>query len=163
MRILGVDCGSVKTGYGVIDSDGREHRLVAAGAIKVKSSLPLATRVCEIARELRTLIERHAPQAAAVEAVFYSINVKSALNLAHVRGVVLLAISEAGLELGEYSPLEVKTSVVGYGRAEKHQVQMMIHSLLRPESEIRSEDACDALAVAICHATKVKIREYSRI
>jgi crossover junction endodeoxyribonuclease RuvC len=110
--------------------------------------------VCEIARELRELIRQHAPEAAAVEAVFYSINVKSALNLAHVRGVVLLAIGEAGLELGEYSPLEVKTSVVGYGRAEKHQVKLMIHSLLRIESEISSEDACDALAVAICHATQ---------
>src|SRR5262249_29698341 len=131
----------------------RDHRLVAAGVIRVKSSLPLATRVCEIARELRELIREHAPEAAAVEEVFYSINVKSALNLAHVRGVVLLAISEAGLELGEYSALEVKTSVVGYGRAEKQQVQKMIHSLLSLDSEITSEDACDALAVAICHGT----------
>jgi crossover junction endodeoxyribonuclease RuvC len=154
MRILGVDCGSVKTGYGVIETDGHDHRLVAAGVIRVKSSLPLRTRICEIARGLRELIGRYAPEAAAVEDVFYSLNVKTALNLAHVRGVVLLAISEAGLECGEYSPLEVKTSVVGYGRAEKQQVQMMIHSLLRLESQIKSEDACDALAVAVCHATR---------
>ena len=153
MRILGVDCGSVKTGYGVIETDGRDHRLITAGVIHLKASLPLRTRVAEIARELRELIRRFAPEAAAVEEVFYSINVKTALNLAHVRGVVLLAISEAGLEFGEYSPLEVKTSVVGYGRAEKQQVQMMIRSLLRLESGIRSEDACDALAVAVCHAT----------
>src|SRR5512133_3733061 len=130
MRILGVDCGSVKTGYGVIDTDGRDHRLVAAGVIRVKSTLSLATRVCEISRGLRELIRLHAPEVVAVEEVFYSINVKSALNLAHVRGVVLLAASEAGLELGEYSPLEVKTSVVGYGRAEKQQVQKMICALL---------------------------------
>jgi crossover junction endodeoxyribonuclease RuvC len=155
MRILGVDCGSVKTGYGVIDTDGRDHRLVAAGVIRVKPALPLCTRVFEISRELRALIQQHAPEAAAVEEVFYSLNVKTALNLAHVRGVVLLAISEAGLELGEYSPLEVKISVVGYGRAEKTQVQMMIHSLLALESPITSEDACDALAVAVCHATHV--------
>jgi len=154
MRILGVDCGSVKTGYGVIDTDGRDHRLVAAGVIKVKSTLPLATRVFQIARELRALILLHAPRAVAVEEVFYSLNVKTALNLAHVRGVVLLAASEASLELGEYSPLEVKESVVGYGRAEKHQVQMMVQSLLRLEAAIGSEDACDALAVAICHATR---------
>jgi crossover junction endodeoxyribonuclease RuvC len=154
MRILGVDCGSVKTGYGVIDTDGRDHRLVVAGVIRVKSTLPLRTRVCEIARELRELIGRYAPEAAAVEEVFYSLNVKTALHLAHVRGVVLLAISEAGLEYGEYSPLEVKTSVVGYGRAEKRQVQMMVHSLLRLEAQIKSEDACDALAVAVCHATR---------
>ena len=155
MRILGVDCGSVKTGYGVIDTDGRDHRLVAAGVIRVKPALPLCTRVFEISRGLRALIQQHAPEAAAVEEVFYSLNVKTALNLAHVRGVVLLAISEAGLELGEYSPLEVKISVVGYGRAEKTQVQMMIHSLLALESPITSEDACDALAVAVCHATHV--------
>ena len=156
MRILGVDCGSVKTGYGVIDTDGRDHSLVAAGVIKVKSTLPLATRICEIARGLRGLIHDHAPQAVAVEEVFYSLNVKCALNLCHGRGVVLLAASEAGLELGEYSPLEVKDSVVGYGRAEKHQVQMMVRSLLRLDAEIRSEDACDALAVAICHATRAR-------
>jgi crossover junction endodeoxyribonuclease RuvC len=154
MRILGVDCGSVKTGYGVIETDGRDHRLITAGVIRVKSTLPLHTRVTTIARELRELIQRYTPDAAAVEEVFYSLNVKTALNLAHVRGVVLLAISEAGLEFGEYSPLEVKNSVVGYGRAEKHQVQLMIHSLLRLESGIRSEDACDALAVAVCHATR---------
>jgi len=155
MRILGVDCGSVKTGYGVIDTDGRDHHLVAAGVIRVKPALSLATRVCEISRALRELIRLHAPEAAAVEEVFYSLNVKTALNLAHVRGLVLLAISEAGLELGEYSPLEVKMSVVGYGRAEKQQVQMMIHSLLALESPITSEDACDALTVAVCHATHV--------
>ena len=154
MRILGVDCGAVKTGYGVIDTDGRDHRLVAAGVIRVSPALPLRTRVCEIARQLRELIGRYAPEAAAVEEVFYSLNVKTALNLAHVRGVVLLAISEAGLEYGEYSALEVKTSVVGYGRAEKGQVQTMIHSLLRLEARIQSEDACDALAVAVCHATR---------
>lgn len=153
MRILGVDCGSVKTGYGVIESDGRDHLLVAAGVIRVKSTLPLCTRVHEIARELRELIRRYTPEAAAVEEVFYSLNVKTALNLAHVRGAVVLVISEAGLEFGEYSPLEVKTSVVGYGRAEKQQVQMMIHSLLDLQSPITSEDACDALAVAVCHAT----------
>ena len=157
MRILGVDCGSVRTGYGVIDTDGRDHRLVAAGVIQVKSKLPLAVRVHEIACRLRELIRNHAPQAVAVEEVFYSLNVKTALNLAHVRGVVLLAASEAGLELGEYSALEVKGSVVGYGRAEKHQVQMMIQSLLRLEKRISSEDACDALAVAICHATRAHL------
>ena len=101
--------------------------------------------------------EQH-PEAAAVEDVFYSANVKTALKLAHVRGIALLTVAEAGLEVAEYSPLEVKTSVVGYGRAEKSQVQRMTRSLLGlPETgwpeETQSEDACDALAVAICHAT----------
>src|SRR4029077_4622617 len=99
----------------------------------------------EISIELRGVISRDAPAAAAVEEVFYSANVKTALKLAHVRGVALLLIAEAGLEFGEYSPLEIKTSVVGYGRAEKHQVQVMVMSLLKLDQPIDSEDACDAL------------------
>jgi crossover junction endodeoxyribonuclease RuvC len=92
-----------------------------------------------------------------VEAVFYAQNVKTALRLSHARGVVLLTMAEAGLPVGEYSPLEIKTSVVGYGRAEKQQVKMMVHSLLGLREEIQSEDACDAIAVAICHATRASI------
>jgi len=154
MRVLGIDCGTERTGYGVIESDGRTHRLVSAGVIHTSPKSPLELRLQEISRQLRGVILRDQPEAAAVEEVFYSTNVKTALKLAHVRGVALLAISEAGLELGEYSPLEVKTSVVGYGRAEKAQVQMMVRSLLRLETTIDSEDACDALAVAMCHATR---------
>src|SRR5437868_3224067 len=130
MRVLGIDCGTERTGYGVIDSDGRTHRLISAGVIRTKTNSPLELRLQEISRELRGVIARDVPCAAAVEEVFYSANVKTALKLAHVRGVALLAISEAGLELGEYSPLEIKISVVGYGRAEKHQVQVMVTSLL---------------------------------
>src|SRR5215472_8335155 len=153
MRVLGIDCGTERTGYGVIDSDGRTHRLISAGVIRTSTKSPLESRLQEISRELRGVITRDEPRAAAVEEVFYSTNVKTALKLAHVRGVALLAISEAGLEFGEYSPLEVKTSVVGYGRAEKQQVQKMVASLLRLDAPIESEDACDALAVAMCHAT----------
>jgi crossover junction endodeoxyribonuclease RuvC len=153
VRLLGIDCGSERTGYGVIDSDGRDHRLVAAGVIRTNTKWPFEKRLVEIANGLRGLIREHAPEAAAVEGVFFSANVKTALKLAHVRGVALLAIAEAGIGLAEYSPLEVKTSVVGYGRAEKSQVQLMIGSLLRLAEPIESEDACDALAVAICHAT----------
>ena len=153
MRVLGIDCGTERTGYGVIESDGRRHSLISSGVIRTSTKCPLESRLQQISRELRGVIARDQPRAAAVEEVFYSTNVKTALKLAHVRGVALLLISEAGLELGEYSPLEIKTCVVGYGRAEKHQVQMMITSLLRLEAPIASEDACDALAVAMCHAT----------
>lgn len=154
MRVLGIDCGAEKTGYGLIESDGRYHSIVAAGCIVTSPKNPLHERLLSIARGLRGVIELHVPVAAAVEEVFYAQNVKTALKLSHVRGVVLLAIAEAGIPLGEYSPLEIKTSVVGYGRAEKQQVKMMVHSLLRlDDGEIESEDACDALAVAICHAT----------
>ncbi len=153
MRVLGIDCGTERTGYGVIDSDGRDHRIVSAGVIRTSTKDPLAPRLKEIAAALRAVIRDYAPAAAAVEEVFYSANVRTALKLAHVRGIALLAIAEAGLELGEYSPLEIKTSVVGYGRAEKQQVQMMVRSLLHLDRDIESEDASDALAVAICHAT----------
>ena len=153
MRVLGIDCGSEKTGYGVIASDGGEHRLIAAGVIRTSPKWAFEKRLLEIAEGLRRLIREHAPEFAAVEEVFYSANVKTALKLAQVRGVALLAIAEAGMNLAEYSPLEVKMSVVGYGRAEKSQVQMMVRSLLRLPEAIQSQDACDALAVAICHAT----------
>jgi crossover junction endodeoxyribonuclease RuvC len=154
VRVLGIDCGSERTGYGVIDTDGVEHQLVASGVIRTDSKASFPSRLLDIASRLRALFREYQPVAAAVEQVFYSANVKTALKLAHVRGVALLAIAEAGLEAGEYSPLEIKTSVVGYGRAEKNQVQLMISSLLHLSESIESEDACDALAVAICHATR---------
>jgi crossover junction endodeoxyribonuclease RuvC len=160
--VLGVDCGTRRTGYGVIDSDGGGHKLVAAGVISTNVKDPFEARLHEIARGLREVIRRHSPAAAAVEQVFYAANVRTALKLAHVRGVALLAISEAGLELGEYSPLEIKTSVVGYGQAGKRQVQVMVQSLLGLDSMIASEDACDALAVAICHATHAGFTLLSR-
>jgi crossover junction endodeoxyribonuclease RuvC len=154
VRVLGIDCGSEKTGYGVIESDGLDHRMIAAGVIRTDTKQPFEKRLLVIAQGLRALIERHTPECAAVEEVFFSANARTALKLAHVRGVALLAAAEAGLELAEYSPLEIKTSVVGYGRAEKQQVQMMVKSLLHLDREIESEDAADALAVAICHATR---------
>jgi crossover junction endodeoxyribonuclease RuvC len=154
VRVLGIDCGSERTGYGVIDSDGLDHRMIAAGVIRTNPKHAFEQRLLEIAGRLRLLIGEHRPETAAVEGVFAAVNVKSALKLAHVRGVALLAVAEAEVPLAEYSPLEVKMSVVGYGRAEKSQVQLMVRSLLRLAEPIESEDACDALAVAICHATR---------
>ena len=157
MRVLGIDCGTERTGYGVISSDGGGHHAIAFGVIRTSPRDPLQVRLAQIARELRVLIQTHRPEEAAVEQVFHSVNVKTALKLAHVRGVALLAVAEAELPLGEYSPLEVKTSVVGYGRAEKRQVQLMVRSLLALDEPIESEDAADALAVAICHATRTAV------
>ncbi len=154
MRVLGIDCGSERTGYGVIESDGLDHRLLAAGVIRTSPKTPFERRLAEISSGLRSLIRQHAPESAAVEEVFHAANVKTALKLAHVRGIALLAIADAGVAFAEYSPLEVKMSVVGYGRAEKCQVQIMVQSLLGLAEVIESEDASDALAVAICHATR---------
>ena len=153
MKVLGIDCGTERTGYGIIHSDGRSHSLVAAGVIRTNTKASLDLRLLTIARELRAIIARHAPDCGAIEEVFYSQNVKTTLKLAHVRGVAMLVTAEAGLELGEYSPLEVKNSVVGFGRAEKQQVQLMIKTLLHLDAT-QPEDASDALAVAVCHATR---------
>jgi crossover junction endodeoxyribonuclease RuvC len=154
MRILGVDCGTERTGYGVIDSDGRDHRLVAWGVVETAGDQPLARRILAIAQGLEEALSAWAPGEAAVEEVFYAANVKTALKLAHVRGAVLMLLAKTGLPCAEYSPLEVKTSVVGYGRAGKEQVRRMVASLLDLPRPLPSEDASDALAVAICHATR---------
>ena len=154
MRVMGIDCGAGRTGYGVIESDGVKHSMVAAGVIATSPRQRPEERLLAISRGLRQAVVSYAPQEAAVEEVFHAANTKSALKLAQVRGIALLAIAEAGIRLGEYSPLEVKMSVVGYGRAEKSQVQMMVRSLLGLDAAIESEDAADALAVAICHATR---------
>ena len=152
-RILGIDCGTERTGYGVIESDGVAHLMIDAGVLKTDTKEPLAQRLLTIANGLRQIVNRHQPDCVAVEDVFHAVNARSALKLAHVRGVALLAVAESGLPLGEYSPMEVKMSVVGYGRAEKSQVQMMVRSLLSLDREL-PEDASDAVAVAICHATR---------
>jgi crossover junction endodeoxyribonuclease RuvC len=150
-RVLGIDCGSNATGFGVIDSDGRASALVAHGVIRTRASEAFELRLLHIHSELRALIATHAPQTVAVEGVFHSVNARSALQLGHVRGVALLAAADAGIAVHEYSPLQIKSSVVGYGRAEKSQVQQMVKLMLRL-SEIPAEDAADALAVALCHS-----------
>ena len=158
MRVLGIDCGTERTGYGVIDSDGRAHHMVAAGCIRSSTRDPLEKRLLNIASGLRSVIAEYRPDAAAVEEVFVAVNAQSALKLSHVRGVALLLVAEASVTLAEYSALEVKMCVVGYGRAEKSQVQEMTASLLRLASPLKSQDASDALAIAICHATHAPFR-----
>lgn len=153
MRVLGIDCGTERTGYGVIESDGAHHSLIQAGVVRTEAKHPLSDRLMSIAGELRGVIDRYSPDCVAVEDVFHAVNARSALKLAHVRGVALLLVAESRLPLGEYSPMEVKMSVVGYGRAEKTQVQLMVRSLLSLDEEL-PEDASDAVAVAICHATR---------
>jgi crossover junction endodeoxyribonuclease RuvC len=153
MRVLGIDCGCERTGFGVVDTDGRTHRFVTAGVIRTSVAAPFADRLAHIHEGLAEALRVYQPEAVAVEEVFLAVNVKTALKLAHVRGVALLVAAQAGLPVGEYSALEVKSSVVGYGRAEKSQVQLMVASLLGLPEPPASEDASDALAVAICHGT----------
>lgn len=158
MRVLGIDCGSERTGFGVIESDGVRHRVVACGVIRTRTKDPLPERLLRIRTRLSELIRQHEPACGAVEDVFHAINARSALKLAHVRGVALLALAEAGLSCGEYSPATVKMSIAGNGRAEKSQVQNMIRMLCGAEAEFETEDASDAVAVAICHATHLSTK-----
>jgi crossover junction endodeoxyribonuclease RuvC len=153
MRVLGIDCGAERTGFGVIDSDGSRHRLVAAGTILTKTRHAMPVRLNEIAIGLRRMVREHSPGAVAVEEVFHAVNTQSAIKLAQVRGVALLVAAEAGLPVGEYSALAIKKCVVGHGHATKEQVQFMTRSLLGPGTPVHLPDACDALAVAVCHAT----------
>jgi crossover junction endodeoxyribonuclease RuvC len=163
MRVLGVDPGSNITGYGVIDSDGRSYKVIEYAAIRSASRTTFAERLLAISRKLEEVIERLAPQACAVEDTFYSANVKSALKLGQARGAVLIAAARAGLEVFEYSPLEVKSALVGYGRAEKKQVQEMVRVLLGMTKAPEPLDASDALAIAICHvncaSTRARLKE----
>lgn len=151
MRVLGVDCGSTATGVGILESDGRGTRVLHYGAIRPARSQAFADRLAYIHREVEKLLKRFRPHSIAVEQVFQAVNIKSALQLSQVRGVVLLAAARAGLPVSEYSALTVKRSVVGYGRAEKHQVQKMVQRLLDLPELPQPADAADALAVALCH------------
>jgi crossover junction endodeoxyribonuclease RuvC len=157
MRIVGIDCGTERTGFGVIESDGRSHRFLHAGVIRTQPAHALEQRLKAIAAELRQVLANAAADAVAVEEVFHAVNAKSALKLAHVRGVALLVAAEACVPVNAYSALEIKMSVVGYGRAEKQQVQLMVCSLLGIGPKFESYDATDALAVAICHGTRSNI------
>jgi crossover junction endodeoxyribonuclease RuvC len=161
-RILGVDPGSEITGYGVIESDGRRYALIEYAGIRTRPRMPFPERLLMISQKLEEVIARLHPQACAVEETFHAVNVKSALKLGHVRGTVLLAAARAGIEVFEYSPLEIKSALVGYGRAEKHQVQDMVRLVLKLAQSPEPLDASDALAVAICHANIASTRRRQR-
>jgi crossover junction endodeoxyribonuclease RuvC len=152
MRILGIDPGSETTGYGLIESDGSRHSPILYGAIRTSPRKPFQDRLLHIYNQLMEILSREEIHAVAVEGVFYSANVQSALKLGHARGVALLVAAQKGLPVFEYSPLEIKSAIVGYGRAEKSQVQLMIRLLLRLPETPTPDDAADALAVAICHS-----------
>jgi crossover junction endodeoxyribonuclease RuvC len=154
MLVLGVDPGTAITGYGLVRHapDGVKLEAVAYGAITTPSDWAMPERLQKIYRDLTAFIREHRPDEAAVEQLFFSRNVKTALVVGQARGVALLALADGSLPVYEYTPLEVKQSVVGYGRAEKAQVQELVKLLLGLESVPQPDDAADALAIAICHA-----------
>jgi len=151
MRVLGIDCGSQVTGFGIIDSDDQTHTLVAAGAIRLHSKQSFCQKLLRIHQELEQLLLTYSPQVMAVEDQFYLSNFKSVLRLGQVKGIALLTAAKASIPVVEYSPLEIKSAVTGYGRAEKAQVQSMVLRLLHLRDLPHPFDTSDALALAICH------------
>lgn len=152
MRIFGIDPGSLRTGYGCVDTDGSRHQLVVCGALSSPARSPFPDKLLAMHAGLVRLIAETSPACVAIENLFHARNVRSALQLGHARGVAVLAAVQAGLPVVEYSPAEIKLSVVGYGRAEKVQLQHMVKLLLGLDATPSPHDAADALAVAICHA-----------
>ena len=159
MRVLGIDSGSRVTGYGVIEGDGADCVYVSCGVIRVSPSVPLSDRLHSIYCGIMEVISKLQPDVAAFEGIFHAHNVQSALKLGHVRGVCMAAVAEAKLPVHEYSPLEVKCAVTGFGRAEKPQVEQMVCALLKLKTRPEAYDASDALAVAICHVHSYRLKQ----
>ena len=152
MRVLGIDCGGEYTGYGVVElHPNGKLSCMTCGAIKLSPRDKLPTRLSRIYMHLGAIISEHQPDEVAIEDVFYAVNAKSALKLGHIRGVAMLAAAQAQLSVVAYSPLSIKSAVVGYGRAEKVQVQHMVARLLNLSQPPEPPDIADALAIAICH------------
>ena len=152
MRIIGLDPGTATTGYGIIDAVDGRLSMVAYGVISTPAGDPAPQRLLSIYRQLNALLAEHRPTTAAVEQLFFGRNITTAIAVGQARGVLLLALAEANVTLGEYSPPKVKEAVTGYGKAEKAQVQLMVRHMLDLAETPQPDDAADALAVAIAHA-----------
>lgn len=152
MRILGIDPGIAIVGFGLIESDRGAIRMLQYGAVTTEAGLPLATRLVQIEDDMRALIQQLRPDEIAIEELFFSKNITTGIAVAHGRGVVLCTAERLGVPIFEYTPMQVKQAVVGYGLAEKRQVMDMTKRLLKLKAVPKPDDAADALAIAICHA-----------
>ena len=152
MRILGIDPGIAIVGFGLIEADRGRTQLLNYGAITTPAGLPLARRLVQIEQDMEALIAQLKPDAIAVEELFFSNNITTGIAVAHGRGIILLSGYQAGLQIYEYTPLQVKQAVVGYGRADKKQVMDMVRRILSLQAVPRPDDAADAVAIALCHA-----------
>ncbi|HBY20680.1 MAG TPA: crossover junction endodeoxyribonuclease RuvC [Clostridiales bacterium] len=157
MIILGIDPGVAITGYGIICHEGNRFRVIEYGAVLTSPELSLSQRLCKINNDIGEIIKRLKPEVMAIEELFFNKNIKTALTVGHGRGVAMLAGATEGLQVYEYTPLQVKQAVVGYGRAEKSQVQQMVKTLLALSQIPKPDDVADSLAVAICHAHSVTL------
>ncbi len=151
MKVLGIDPGTGRTGWAIVGRDGGSNRLIECGCLETKAHTPLPDRLYKIYQKINALIEKHEPSEAAIEKIFFSKNVKTAMSVGHARGVVLLACKLSNIDIFSYAPSQIKSSVTGYGNAPKKQVQEMVKSILNLEEVPKPDDAADAVAVALTH------------
>ncbi|MCB0208748.1 MAG: crossover junction endodeoxyribonuclease RuvC [Anaerolineae bacterium] len=158
MRVIGIDPGTAITGWGVVEGDGNDLRMIAGGVITTPAGMPLPERLQVIYREITDIVSQWQPSDSAIEELFFSKNAKTALAVGHGRGAAMLALANANLSITEYKPLEVKQAITGHGGADKKQMQQMVQLLLSLDDIPRPDDAADALAVAICHLHSARLR-----
>jgi len=154
--IMGIDPGIAILGYGLLSLEGNKYKIIDSGALITESAMPMPARLTYIYKGLNLLLDKYKPDAYAVEELFFNKNIKTALTVGHARGVAILAASNQDIPIFEYTPLQVKQAIVGYGRADKKQMQQMVKMLLRLDKTPKPDDVADALAVAICHGNSSK-------
>ena len=157
MLVLGIDPGLATTGYGLVEGDGQRLELVAYGVVRTPAKTPIARRLLQLHDELAEILREYRPDEAAVEELFFSTNARTAIVVGEARGVVILTLAEAGLPVAEYTPLQVKQAITGYGQADKAQVQQMVSLLLNLRYVPQPDDAADALAISVCHHHSAKL------
>ena len=155
MRILGIDPGLATTGFGCLETNGQQHQLIDAGVIQTPAGQPEPQRLATIYSELVQIIDQSKPTVASVERLFFARNVTTALAVSQAKGVILLALQQANLDIVEYTPLQVKSSLIGYGRATKAQIQEAVKNVLKLEKRPTPDDCADALALALTHASQI--------
>ena len=159
MRILGIDPGFAITGYSIIDYIGNKFHLIDSGAVTTKAGEPFPERLSKLYTDINLIIDEYKPDAISVEELFFNNNVKTAINVAQARGIILVAGCQKSIATYEYTPLQVKQAVVGYGRADKIQVQKMVKTILKVEKLPKLDDITDSMAIAICHAHSAKFAQ----
>ncbi|MGD8455732.1 MAG: crossover junction endodeoxyribonuclease RuvC [Anaerolineales bacterium] len=160
MLVIGIDPGTAITGYGLVrENEDGTLKAVEYGAIRTPAKCPMAERLVLLHDELNKILTRHQPESSAVEMLFFQRNVKTAITVGQGRGVILLALAQAGVPVAEYTPLEIKQAITGYGGADKVQMQDMVRTLLNLDETPKPDDAADALAVAICHLHSIKMKD----
>ena len=160
MRILGIDPGYAIVGFGILEADRGQARLVRCGAINTPAGVPMPMRLLQIQEDMETLIQTFQPDAMAIEELFFNTNVTTGIGVAQARGIILATAAKLGVEIFEYTPSQVKQAVVGYGKAEKHQVMDMTKRILKLPAVPKPDDAADAVAIALCHARSHTSRLY---